>query len=120
MTPEEFDFLKKLSEDVLEIKAMFKRFTTDEEQRWKDEQVRRREQVLVMTDFDYKEIVRESVEQDAETKEIKEDHLKHIEEISKHLSEPKSVLEVKRIHEGEVTVLGTIVSASEMYSSRRS
>ena len=68
-----------------------------------------------MTDFDYKKIVRESVEQGAETKEIKEDHLKHIEELSKHLSTPKSVLEVKRIHEGEVTVLGTIVSASEMY-----
>jgi DNA replicative helicase MCM subunit Mcm2 (Cdc46/Mcm family) len=64
-----------------------------------------------VTDFDYKKIVRESVEQDPETEEIKEDHLKHIEEISK----PKSVLEVKRIHEGEVTVLGTIVSASEMY-----
>ena len=43
MTPEEFDFLKKLSEDVFEIKAMFKRFTTDKEQRWKDEQARRRE-----------------------------------------------------------------------------
>ena len=43
MTPEEFDFLKKLSEDVLEIKAMFRRFTTVKEQRWKDERARRRE-----------------------------------------------------------------------------
>ncbi|MGA8565918.1 MAG: hypothetical protein WB587_14315 [Nitrososphaeraceae archaeon] len=43
MTPEEFDFLKKLSEDMLEIKAMFKRFTADKEQRWKDQQARRRE-----------------------------------------------------------------------------
>ncbi len=43
MTPEEFDFLKKLSEDMLEIKTMFKRFTADKEQRWKDEQARRRE-----------------------------------------------------------------------------
>ena len=68
-----------------------------------------------MTDFDYKEIVREAAEEDSETKEIKEDHLKHIEELSKHLSGPKTVLEVKRIHEGVVTVLGTIVSASEMY-----
>ena len=42
MTPEEFDFLKKLSEDMLEIKTMFKRFTADKEQRWKDEQARRR------------------------------------------------------------------------------
>ena len=64
-----------------------------------------------MIDFDYKQIVRES----AEEGQIKDEHLKHIEVISKHLSEPKSVLEVKRIHEGEVTVLGTIVSASEMY-----
>lgn len=38
MTPEEFDFLKKLSEDVLEIKAMFQKFTTEKKQRWKDEQ----------------------------------------------------------------------------------
>ena len=113
--PRRIRLLKKLSEDGIEIKAMFKRFTTDKEQHWKDEQARRRRTALVMTDFDYKKIVRESVEQDAETKEIKEDHLKHIEEISKHLSEPKSVLEVKRVHEGEVTVLGTIVSASEMY-----
>ena len=43
MSPEERDFLKKLSEDMLEIKAMFKRFTADKEQRWKDEQARRRE-----------------------------------------------------------------------------
>jgi hypothetical protein len=43
MTPEEFDFLKKLSEDMLEIKAMFRRFTADKKQRWKDEQARRRE-----------------------------------------------------------------------------
>ena len=43
MTPEEWDFLKKLSEDMLEIKAMFRRFTSDKEQRWKDEQARRRE-----------------------------------------------------------------------------
>jgi len=43
MTPEELDFLKKLSEDVLEIKAMFIRFTAEKKQRWKDEQVRRRE-----------------------------------------------------------------------------
>ncbi len=41
--------------------------------------------------------------------------MKHIAEISKLLSGPKTVLEVKRIHEGHVTVLGTIVSASEMY-----
>lgn len=68
-----------------------------------------------MTEFDYKKVVSETAEDDPETKEIKEDHLKHIEEISKHLSGPKTVLEVKRIHEGEVTVLGTIVSASEMY-----
>ena len=47
--------------------------------------------------------------------EIREKNLKHIAEISKLLSGPKTVLEVKRIHEGEVTVLGTIVSASEMY-----
>ena len=40
-----------------------------------------------MTDFDYKEVARELVEDDPETKEIKEDHLKHIAEISKHLSE---------------------------------
>ena len=43
MTPEELDFLKKLSEDILEIKAMFKRFTSEEDQQRKDEQVRRRE-----------------------------------------------------------------------------
>ena len=43
MSPEDRDLLKKLSEDMLEIKAMFRRFTTDKEQRWKDEQVRRRE-----------------------------------------------------------------------------
>ena len=40
-----------------------------------------------MTDFDYKKIVREAAEDDPETKKIKEDHLKHIAEISKHLSE---------------------------------
>jgi P4 family phage/plasmid primase-like protien len=40
-----------------------------------------------MTDFDYEEIVRETAEEDLETKKIKEDHLKHIAEISKHLSE---------------------------------
>lgn len=68
-----------------------------------------------MTDFSYEEIVRQSAEEDPETRAIKEDHLKHIEAISKHLSAPKSVLEVKRIHDGEVRVLGTIVSASEMY-----
>jgi hypothetical protein len=33
MTPEEWKFLEKLSEDMLEIKAMFKRFTTIKEQR---------------------------------------------------------------------------------------
>jgi len=43
--------------------------------------------VAVMTDFDYKKMVRESVEDDPETKAIKKDHLKHIEEISKHISE---------------------------------
>jgi hypothetical protein len=43
MTPEEIDFLKKLSEDVLEIKAMFQRFTNEKKQRWKDEQNKRRE-----------------------------------------------------------------------------
>ena len=43
MTPEEMDFLKKLAEDVLEIKAIIKGFTVDKKQRWKDEQVRRRE-----------------------------------------------------------------------------
>lgn len=43
MTPEELDFLKKLAEDVLEIRAMFKRFTTEKQQRWKDEAARRRE-----------------------------------------------------------------------------
>jgi hypothetical protein len=43
MTPEELDFLKRLSEDVLEIKAMFQRFTAEKKQHWKDEQVRRRE-----------------------------------------------------------------------------
>jgi hypothetical protein len=43
MTPEEWKFLEKLSEDMLEIKAMFRRFTADKEQRWKDEQARRRE-----------------------------------------------------------------------------
>jgi DNA replicative helicase MCM subunit Mcm2 (Cdc46/Mcm family) len=71
--------------------------------------------------FDFRAIEREAIEQAAviastETdEEIRERNLKHIAEISKHLSEPKRVLEVKRIHEGEVTVLGTIVSASEMY-----
>ena len=44
MSPEELAFLEKLSEDILEIKAMFKKFTTEKEQRWKDEQARRREQ----------------------------------------------------------------------------
>jgi hypothetical protein len=43
MTPDQFDFLKKLSEDVLEIKAMFQRFTVEKKQRWKDEAARRRE-----------------------------------------------------------------------------
>ena len=43
MNPEERDLLKKLSEDILEIKDMFRRFTTNKEQRWKDEQARRRE-----------------------------------------------------------------------------
>jgi hypothetical protein len=43
MTPEEFDFLKKLSEEVLKLKAMFEKFTAEKKQRWKDEQVRRRE-----------------------------------------------------------------------------
>ena len=43
MTPEELEFLKKLSEDILEIKAMFRRFTAVKEQRWKDEAARRRE-----------------------------------------------------------------------------
>jgi hypothetical protein len=43
MSPEELDFLKKLAEDVLEIKAMFQRFTAEKKQRWKDEQIRRRE-----------------------------------------------------------------------------
>ena len=33
MTPEEFEFLKKLSEDVLEIKAMFQKFTTEKKQK---------------------------------------------------------------------------------------
>ena len=42
MTPEEFDFLKKLSEDVLELKAMLKRFTTEKKQYWKDEMAARR------------------------------------------------------------------------------
>ena len=36
MTPEELDFLKKLSEDVLELKAMFQRFTSDKKQRWEE------------------------------------------------------------------------------------
>ena len=40
MSPEELDFLKKLAEYVLEIKTMFKRFTADRKQQWKDEQVR--------------------------------------------------------------------------------
>jgi hypothetical protein len=43
MTPEDRDLLNKLSEDILEIKAMFQRFTAEKKQRWKDEQVRRRE-----------------------------------------------------------------------------
>ena len=43
MRPEEFDFLKKLAEDILEIKAMFKMFTAEKKQYWKDEQARRRE-----------------------------------------------------------------------------
>ena len=40
-----------------------------------------------MTEFDYRKMVRESVEDDPETRKIKEDHLKHIAEISKHLTE---------------------------------
>ena len=74
-----------------------------------------------MTDFDFKEVQSEAIQQAAalastETnEEIREKNLKHIAEISKLLSGPKTVLEVKRIHEGHVTVLGTIVSASEMY-----
>lgn len=43
MTPDELNFLKKLSEDVLEIKSMFQRFTAEKKQRWKDDQNRRRE-----------------------------------------------------------------------------
>ena len=43
MTPDELAFLKKLSEDVLEIKNMFKRFTAEKKQQLKDEQARRRE-----------------------------------------------------------------------------
>jgi hypothetical protein len=43
MTPEELAYLNKLSEDILEIKLMFERFTAEKQQRWKDEQVRRRE-----------------------------------------------------------------------------
>ena len=58
--------------------------------------------------------------------EIRECNLKHIEDLhiqsidqaAKYLKDSlrrRTVLEAKRIHEGEVTVLGTIVSASEMY-----
>ena len=43
MSPEELEFQKKLSGEVLELKAMFKRFTTEKQQRYKDEQARRRE-----------------------------------------------------------------------------
>ena len=43
MTPKELAFLNKLSEDILEIKAMFQRYTAEKKQRWKDEQARRRE-----------------------------------------------------------------------------
>jgi hypothetical protein len=43
MTPEELAFLNKLSEDILEIKAMFQRFTAEKKQRWKDDQAWRRE-----------------------------------------------------------------------------
>ena len=51
-------------------------------------------------------------------KHIEDLHLDSIDEVAKYLSEslrPRTVLEAKRIHEGEVTVLGTIVSTSEMY-----
>ena len=44
-----------------------------------------------MADFDYKQIVRESVEEG----QIKDEHLKHIEAISKHLSEPNQFLKLK-------------------------
>ena len=43
MSPEEWDFLNKLSEDISEIKEMVERFTMEKKQRWKDEQARRRE-----------------------------------------------------------------------------
>ncbi len=43
MTPEELAFLNKLSDDILEIKMMFERFTAEKKQRWKDDQARRRE-----------------------------------------------------------------------------
>ena len=49
---------------------------------------------------------------------IKDLHIQSVDEAAKYLREslrPRTVLEAKRIHEGEVTVLGTIVSASEMY-----
>ncbi len=49
---------------------------------------------------------------------IEDLHIQSIDEAAKYLSDslrPRTVLEAKRIHEGEVTVLGTIVSASEMY-----
>lgn len=43
MTPDEFELLKKLSEDISEIKAMFRRFTAEKKQHWKDEAARRGE-----------------------------------------------------------------------------
>lgn len=54
-----------------------------------------------MTDFSYEEIVRESAEDDPETKKIKEDHLKHIAEISEYTNLTSDEFEaelVKKYH----------------------
>ena len=57
-----------------------------------------------MTDFDYEDIVRESAEDDPETKAIKEEHLKHIVELSKHLSEASEYANLTR-HQFEAELI---------------